>query len=447
MRHIPKALLALALAFGWELSPPAAEPVSAACTTGSCATLEVVFSPGNGSGLVTTFPLAMDCTWTGAAREGTCVVQFDVGSGLEVTLYLDPGVHSYACYGLACGGLEARMEQRITLHAGDDIDVFPAFNLGVKANVEMRMAGNGDGRVTTVPAGLNCRWLDGVKSGTCSADYWFAPAASYSIQLIRTPDTGSYACSDGPPHCGTPDQPYVSTLGVSPEYSSAPPATFYEARPVAVTVTGSGSVVSNPAGISCPSTCSVWLPPNYSDDPPQSTSLTASPAAGWFIKDWSGACDGTVGATCKFFNSGFGITAGVVFARTSTPAPPATSAPTPRPTAKPTPRPSVGQVPTPAVSTPAPTAAPTAAAPAATSAPVETGVPASLPPPTAGPVALASGSPGPLETVLPSQPVEPVVDPGSQGRAISPWMIVLAVLVMVALFVAAFVAGRRRRKA
>ena len=55
-----------------------------------------------------------------------------------------------------------------------------------------------------------------------------------------------------------------------------------------VSVTGSGTVTSNPAGIDCPSTCSQTFAGG-----PQVT-LTATPAGGsnWVFSGWSGACSG-----------------------------------------------------------------------------------------------------------------------------------------------------------
>ena len=55
-----------------------------------------------------------------------------------------------------------------------------------------------------------------------------------------------------------------------------------------VSVTGSGTVTSNPAGIDCPSTCSQTFA-----GAPQVT-LTATPAGGsnWVFSGWSGACSG-----------------------------------------------------------------------------------------------------------------------------------------------------------
>jgi hypothetical protein len=55
--------------------------------------------------------------------------------------------------------------------------------------------------------------------------------------------------------------------------------------------TGSGSVSSSPAGISCPSTCSA----NFTSG--TVVTLTATPAAGSTFAGWSGACTGTCSVT------------------------------------------------------------------------------------------------------------------------------------------------------
>jgi hypothetical protein len=58
-----------------------------------------------------------------------------------------------------------------------------------------------------------------------------------------------------------------------------------------VGVTGSGTVTSNPTGISCPSTCSVAF-----HGSPQVT-LTATPGSGWTFSSWAGACSGSGSCT------------------------------------------------------------------------------------------------------------------------------------------------------
>ena len=58
-----------------------------------------------------------------------------------------------------------------------------------------------------------------------------------------------------------------------------------------VSVTGSGTVTSNPAGISCPSTCSHIFTGG------SQVTLTPTPASGWAFGSWGGACSGSGGCT------------------------------------------------------------------------------------------------------------------------------------------------------
>ena len=58
-----------------------------------------------------------------------------------------------------------------------------------------------------------------------------------------------------------------------------------------VSVTGSGTVTSNPAGVSCPSTCSHIFTGG------SQVTLTPTPAGGWAFSSWSGACSGSGGCT------------------------------------------------------------------------------------------------------------------------------------------------------
>ena len=61
---------------------------------------------------------------------------------------------------------------------------------------------------------------------------------------------------------------------------------------LSVSVSGSGSVVSNPAGINCPSSCSAGFAANTT------VSLSANPASGWSFAGWGGACSG-LGNPCS----------------------------------------------------------------------------------------------------------------------------------------------------
>jgi hypothetical protein len=58
-----------------------------------------------------------------------------------------------------------------------------------------------------------------------------------------------------------------------------------------VSVTGGGTVTSGPSGISCPSTCSADFSGGTNVD------LMATPASGWTLSSWGGACSGTGGCS------------------------------------------------------------------------------------------------------------------------------------------------------
>jgi hypothetical protein len=72
---------------------------------------------------------------------------------------------------------------------------------------------------------------------------------------------------------------------------------------VTVTVSGSGSVSSNPAGIACPGTCSASFPPAGS-----ALTLTAAGAPGFALVGWSGACAGRT-PTCQLTAADRSVTA------------------------------------------------------------------------------------------------------------------------------------------
>jgi trimeric autotransporter adhesin len=69
-----------------------------------------------------------------------------------------------------------------------------------------------------------------------------------------------------------------------------------------VTVTGSGTVTSSPAGIACPGTCSASFTSGTA------VTLTAAAAMGYKFTGWSGACSGT-GACVVTMNSAENVTA------------------------------------------------------------------------------------------------------------------------------------------
>ena len=139
----------------------------------------------------------------------------------------------------------------------------------------------GPGRVTSAPAGLNCA------SGSCSAGF----AQDSSVVLTATPASGqvfsgwSGACAGSTSTC-TVVMSQVRSVGAA--FAGIPAANFL----LGTTVTGSGSVVSQPAGIDCGTSCSASFANNTS------VTLTAAPAAGQVFDRWGGACATATGASC-----------------------------------------------------------------------------------------------------------------------------------------------------
>jgi len=71
---------------------------------------------------------------------------------------------------------------------------------------------------------------------------------------------------------------------------------------VSKTGVGSGTVTSNPAGITCGSTCVNYFPED------EMVTLTASPATGYSFNGWSGACSG-IGTCVLSMTGNFSVTA------------------------------------------------------------------------------------------------------------------------------------------
>jgi hypothetical protein len=66
---------------------------------------------------------------------------------------------------------------------------------------------------------------------------------------------------------------------------------------LSATVQGTGTVTSNPAGLTCRPTCSRQYPT------PTTVVLTATPSSGWVFQRWQGACSGSA-STCTVNVSG-----------------------------------------------------------------------------------------------------------------------------------------------
>ncbi len=137
-------------------------------------------------------------------------------------------------------------------------------------------AGDGTGTVTSSPAGISC-------GSACSASL----ATGTVVALTAAPASGSSftgwtgACSGTGACSVTLDA--AKTVTATFTLTTAPTYTLS----VGKVGTGTGTVTSSPAGISCGSTCSA----GYTSG--TVVSLTAAAAAGSTFAGWTGACTGT----------------------------------------------------------------------------------------------------------------------------------------------------------
>jgi len=145
-------------------------------------------------------------------------------------------------------------------------------------SLSVTKAGSGTGTVTSSPSGISC-------GSTCTANY----SSGSSVTLTPAAASGSTFAGWSGACTGT------GACTVSMTAARSVTATFNSsATTFALTVTkagtGSGTVTSSPAGISCGGTCSA----NFSSG--TSVTLSSAAASGSTFAGWSGACTGT--GTC-----------------------------------------------------------------------------------------------------------------------------------------------------
>ncbi len=149
----------------------------------------------------------------------------------------------------------------------------------LETNNTLNVAITGNGTVTSSPSGINC-------GDDCTQDY----TSTSEVTLTATPDNGFIfdrwegACTGS------------SSCSVSMSADRSVRAIFVENNntdnfELSVTITGSGSVNSSPAGINCGSDCAE----SFQAD--TQVTLTATPDAGFVFDRWLGDCSGSSACT------------------------------------------------------------------------------------------------------------------------------------------------------
>ena len=225
---------------------------------------------GNGTGTVTSTDNAINCG-------STCMGTY--GSGAQVTLDAQAGLNSEftGWSGGACSGTGS-----CTVTISQDTTVTATFTyVAPPPSLTVVLTGTA-GSVSSSPAGISC-------PGTCGADF----TSGAAVTLTATPASGGTFAGWSGSSCT------VLITGACSVTSMAIPqsvsATFttatvlpQEGLRVSLAGTGTGSVSSSPAGLSCPGTCEA----SFSQG--TVVTLTPSAAAGATFAGWSGAgCSGT----------------------------------------------------------------------------------------------------------------------------------------------------------
>ncbi len=219
---------------------------------------------GTGTGTVASAPAGINCA-------PTCSASF--ASGTQVTLTATAGANSTFA-GWTGGGCSTSPTCTITLTASQLVTA--SFNTNAVA-LTVSLAGAGTGTIASVPAGINC-------APTCTASF----ASGTQVTLTATAGANSTfagwtggGCSASPTCTLTLSAAQLVTASFSTS-GSAPVLTELLAG------TGTGTVASNPSGITCAPTCSASFASGTQ------VTLTATAGASSSFAGWTeGGCSGT----------------------------------------------------------------------------------------------------------------------------------------------------------
>ena len=213
----------------------------------------------------------------GADCTGTCAQQFDDGQSVHLVAVPQAGFRFDGWQG-DCAGAGA-----CDLNMSADRSVAASFAPIPPALIHVRVSltGEGQGQVTSSPAGINC-------PGRCEME---VPAGT-NVTLTGSAGKDSMlsgwggACTNNP--CSfTANADAVVYAG------------FHARRhTLTINVNGPGRVQSSPAGIDCPGQCTA------SFEAHSLVVVHATPNAGNYFQDWGTACGESYGADCGVFMHG-----------------------------------------------------------------------------------------------------------------------------------------------
>ncbi len=214
---------------------------------------------GNGTGTVTSTPAGISC---GA----DCTEVYNFGQMVTLTQSATTG-STFTGWSGACTGTGACT---VTMDAAKSVTA--TFTLDTLV-LTVATAGNGSGSVASTPTGISC-------GADCTEPYNFGTVVTLTPSASPTSNfTGWSGACTGTGAC-------MVTMDAAKSVTATFTLKTY-ALTVALAGTGSGSVASTPAGISCGIDCMELY--NHGT----SVTLAPSAATGSTFAGWSGACTGT----------------------------------------------------------------------------------------------------------------------------------------------------------
>jgi M6 family metalloprotease-like protein len=238
-----------------------------------------ISATGSGSGIVRSSLEGINCSSVAGVLSGTCTAAYPQGT--VITLTADATVGAFTGWSGACSGTGD-----CTVSLTQVRNVMASF-IVTNRTLTTALSGNGSGRVTSTPVGIDCVVTRGVGSGSCTAEF----AEGTIVTLAATAGPGPFAGWGGA--CSGAGGCVVTLSDARTVTARFEPPTFA----VAVTAAGggSGAVTSQPGlapALACLSTAGTVngaCAAEYLEG--TMLTLTATATAGAF-GGWSGGCSG-----------------------------------------------------------------------------------------------------------------------------------------------------------